>query len=69
MRNVKAARALLDEHGGDVDALKAAEPWLFQNAGQKQQAGKTGLPSAGTSNDSGKQLKRFMEIAGVDDSE
>ena len=28
-RSVKAARALLDEHGGDVGALKEAEPWLF----------------------------------------
>ena len=25
-RNVKAARALLGEHGGDIEALKAAEP-------------------------------------------
>ncbi|MDY5661090.1 MAG: hypothetical protein SPG07_00515 [Coriobacteriales bacterium] len=65
----KAARVLLDEHGGDIEALKAAEPWLFQDAGQKQQAGKTGLPNAGTATDSGKQLKHFMEIAGVDDSE
>ena len=64
-----AARVLLDEHEGDIEALKAAEPWLFQDAGQKQQAGKIGLPNAGTATDSGKQLKHFMEIAGVDDSE
>ncbi len=29
VRNVKAARAVLADHGGDVDALKEAEPWLF----------------------------------------
>lgn len=29
VRNIKAARAVLDDHGGDIDALKAAEPWLF----------------------------------------
>lgn len=29
VRNVKAGRALLDEHDGDVSALKEAEPWLF----------------------------------------
>ncbi len=69
VRNVKAARALLDDHAGDIDALKAAEPWLFQDGGQKQQSGKTGLPNAGTATDSGKQLKHFMGIAGVDDSE
>ena len=28
-RNVKAARALLADHGGDVEKLKASEPWLF----------------------------------------
>ena len=48
VRNVKAARALLDEHKGDIDALKAAEPWLFVDAAgaQVQQTGKTGLPNA-----------------------
>lgn len=41
-----------------------------QNGTQaQQQSGKTGLPNAGTSTDSGKQLKHFMAIAGVDDSE
>ena len=69
VRNVKAARALLDDHAGDIDALKAAEPWLFQDAGQKQQSGKTGLPNAGAATDSGKQLKHFKAIAGIDDSE
>lgn len=32
VRNVKAARAVLTDHGGDVDVLKEAEPWLFADA-------------------------------------
>lgn len=44
-RNVKSSRAVLDDHGGDVDALKAAKPWMFADAPSKQ-AGKTGLPLA-----------------------
>lgn len=39
VRNVKAARAVLGDHGGDVDALKEAEPWLFADAPAKQQGG------------------------------
>lgn len=31
-RSVKAAKALLEEHDGDVAALVAAEPWLFEGA-------------------------------------
>ncbi|MBQ9001837.1 MAG: hypothetical protein IJ087_08300 [Eggerthellaceae bacterium] len=67
-RNVKAARAVLEDHGGDVDALKAAEPWMFADAPQKQ-TGKTGLPNAGTATDEGKQLKRWEKIAGLADDE
>ena len=67
VRNVKAARAILDEHGGDVAALKEAEPWLFTDAAQKQ-SGKTGLPNAGTSTDEGKTMKRWRKLAGLDDS-
>jgi hypothetical protein len=29
VRNVKAARALLDDYEGDVAKLKEAQPWLF----------------------------------------
>ena len=68
VRNVKAARALLADHGGDVDALKAAEPWLFADAPVKQQTGKTGLPNAGTSTDAGKTMRRWRRLAGLDDS-
>ncbi|ACV22428.1 Phage minor structural protein GP20 [Slackia heliotrinireducens] len=67
VRNVKAARAILDEHDGDVAALKEAEPWLFADATHKQ-SGKTGLPNAGTSADEGKTVKRWRKLAGLDDS-
>jgi hypothetical protein len=66
-RNVKAARALLDEHKGDIDALKAAEPWLFAETPAKQ-TGKTGLPNAGTTTDAEKQMKEWREIAGIADA-
>lgn len=68
VRNVKAARAILGDHGGDVDALKEAEPWLFADAPAKQQGGRTGLPNAGTSTDAGKTMRRWRRLAGLDDS-
>ena len=69
VRNVKAARAVLADHGGDVDALKAAEPWLFADAPAKPQGGKTGLPNAGTSSDEGKTLKRWRRLAGLEETD
>lgn len=69
VRNVKAARAVLGDHGGDVDALKEAEPWLFADAPAPQQGGRTGLPNAGTSSDEGKTMKRWRKLAGLDDSD
>lgn len=68
VRNVKAARAVLADHGGDVDALKEAEPWLFVDTPVKQSGGKTGLPNAGTSTDAGKTMRRWRKLAGLDDS-
>ena len=65
-RNVKAARAVLDDYKGDIDALKAAEPWMFQEQ-QAKQTGKTGLPNSGTASDEGKTLKRWRELAGLED--
>lgn len=67
-RNVKAARAVLDDHGGDVDALKAAEPWMFADAPQKQ-TGKTGLPNAGSATDEGSQMRRWEKLAGLANDE
>ena len=68
VRNVKAARTILDDHGGDIDALKEAEPWLFAGDPATQQGGKTGLPNAGTSTDAGKTMRRWRRLAGLDDS-
>lgn len=42
-RNVKAAKALLDDYEGDVAKLKAAEPWLFVD---KTPQGATGAKPA-----------------------
>jgi hypothetical protein len=64
VRSVKAARAVLADHGGDVSALKEAEPWLFEDAGAK--GGATGLPNAGAATDTGRDLKRWRGIAGLD---
>lgn len=69
VRNVKAARAVLADHDGDVDALKAAEPWLFADASPSPQCGRTGLPNAGTSSDEGKTMKRWRKLAGLDESD
>ncbi len=69
VRNIKAARAVLDDHGGDIDKLKAEEPWLFADALAPQPGGKTGLPNAGTSTDEGKTMKRWRRLAGLDDTD
>ena len=47
VRNVKAARAILADCGGDVDALKEAEPWLFADAPPSSRAGGPGSPTPG----------------------
>ena len=65
-RSVKAARAFLDDHDGDVESLKTAEPWLF---GAGAPAGATGLPAAGAADDAGAQMRRWREIAGLDGDE
>lgn len=68
VRNVKAAKAVLADHDGDVAALKEAEPWLFSDAPSgNQKAGTTGLPDAGTSTDNGKTMARWRRLAGLDD--
>jgi len=66
---VKATRVILDEHENDIDRLKEAESWLFADAPARAQGGRTGLPNAGTSTDSGKTLKRWRKLAGLDDSD
>ena len=75
VRNVKAARALLADHGNDVDKLKEAEPWLFEATGEHAKGGNaggtgtTGLPNAGAASDEGKTLKHWREIAGLTDDD
>ena len=64
-RSVVAARALLGEHSGDVAALKAAEPWLFEDG--KPTGGTTGLEPAGASGGDDSELKRWRGIAGLDE--
>ncbi|WP_206214480.1 hypothetical protein [Adlercreutzia sp. ZJ242] len=73
MRNVKAARALLGDHGGAVGKLKKAEPWLFEASGKHAKgkgavgSGTTGLPNADVVSDEGRTLKRWREVAGLAD--
>lgn len=62
-RNVKAARAVLDDYDGDVEKLKAAEPWLF--AAHAEKPGATGLPNAGTATDDGKDERRWRKLVGL----
>lgn len=67
-RNVKAAHALLPDHDNDIEKLKAAEPWLFgEGAPAPAQTGATGLPNAGAATDEGVTMKRWREIAGLDE--
>ena len=63
-RSVRAGRVLLADHGGDMDALKKAEPWLFCAA--EPQSGTTGLEPAGPAGKGdGDELARWREIAGL----
>ena len=65
---MKAARAILVDHGNDVDKLKEAEPWLFaKHAAGARATGTTGLPNAGAATDEGKAMKRRRRIAGLED--
>ena len=74
-RSVTAAKALLEEHDGDVAALVAAEPWLFKGAAATSQrtsqtsaGGATGLEPAGASGGSDDQyVRRWERIAGLTD--
>ena len=65
-RSVRAGRVLLADHGGDMAALKKAEPWLF---GDAPGGGATGLEPAGASKGEGDEMRRWYEIAGIEDKE
>lgn len=75
VRSVKAAKALLSEHGGDIQALVAAEPCLFEGAEgtsqrTSQTGGTTGLEPAGASGGSDAAcMKRWATIDGLDEKE
>lgn len=60
------ARAVLEDHGGDVAALKEAEPWLFGKHAAAGVSGKTGLPNAGAAADADAQVKRWEKLAGLE---
>lgn len=65
-RNVKAAKALLADYEGDVEKLKAAEPWLFgAGTGAPAPTGATGLPNAGAATDEGATMRRWRGIASL----
>ena len=64
-RSVRAGRVLLAEHEGDMAALKKAEPWLFGDVA----GGATGLEPAGASKGEGDEMRRWYEIAGIEDKE
>ena len=68
-RNVKAAKALLADYEGDVEKLKASEPWLFSASSAPAPTGATGLPNAGAASDEGQTLRRWRSIAGLPESE
>ena len=63
-RSVKAARAVLDDYDGDIEKLKAAEPWMFA-AHAADASGATGLPNAGAASDDGKDEKRWRRLVGL----
>lgn len=81
VRNVKAGKALLADHDGDVQALRDAEPWLFdpnsgllpadsQNNSQLHEIttqGMTGLEPAALAGGSRaeRELRHWEEIAGL----
>lgn len=75
VRSVKAARAVLDDYKGDVEALRAAEPWLFVQAGgtsqlTSQEFGATGMEPAGVAGGSDERtLRRWERIAGLTEEE
>ena len=64
-RSVRAGRVLLADHEGDMAALKKAEPWLFGDV----TGGATGLEPAGASKGEGDEMRRWYEIAGIEDKE
>ena len=57
-RNVKAAKALLDDYDGDVDKLKEGCPYLFEG----KKAGSTGLKPEGGASDLDDKLDKAIRL-------
>lgn len=57
-RNVKAAKALLDDYDGDVDKLKEGCPYLFEG----KKAGSTGLKPEGGASDLDDKLDKAFRL-------
>jgi len=58
-RNVKAAKALLDDYAGDVGKLKEACPYLF---GEERKTGSTGGKPTGPSSDIDEKLDKAFGL-------
>lgn len=61
-RNVKAAKALLEDYDNDVEKLKAAEPYLFASEKKK---GSTGFKPEGATSDVDARRAKAREVAGL----
>ena len=66
VRNVKAAKALLGDHEGDIAKLREAEPWLFAKHAAEP-SGSTWLEPAGAAATEDADLKHWREVAGLTD--
>ena len=61
-----SAEKLRADYEGDVEKLKAAEPWLFgAGTGAPAPTGATGLPNAGAATDEGATMRRWRGIASL----
>ena len=69
VRNVKAARAVLADYGGDVEKMREAEGWMFaeQVPAPEAATGKTGFPNAGAASNAAGMEKHWMEVAGLEE--
>lgn len=59
-RSVKAAKALLDDFGGDAEKLKESCPYLFEE--KPKQTGSTGKPPAGASKAMDEKLDKIFGV-------
>lgn len=61
-RNLKAARALLEDYDGDVAKMKESEPWLFEDA---KPTGSTGVKPTGAAQSEAEVEARLRKAAGL----